>query len=300
MDPTTITIISVALTLAGYFIGRRVRDMTHIYLPLKEPVTWILAILSASPWIFHMDLSGLDNLPVSALAGFWTGYFVGYISNQVDLMYVAINLISSNEETADSLVVYRNSQGQLCWQPQSFWGACRVALFHVDNPLELNANIQRKRKLSVHKELMPKIVIHVVDLAQLEVHTAEEYAQQGVPREKNPLMVKKGPFWFKLESRKYTPSPIDILPPGAYWANATGVDELTQEVARFHMQTAENQILLEKMAMEQAMKLLNALITDSPSKEFVEELGAKLRDIDSQKKREIREFVEEEAEQNVG
>ena len=299
MDPTLATIVSILLTLGGYFIGRRVRDMTHIYLPLKEPVTWILIIISAMPWLLKMDMTELDTLPVSAMAGFWTGYFVGYISNQVDLIYVAVNLIASNEENADSLVTYRNSQGELCWQPQTFWGACRVVFFHVHNPLSLSANIQRTRKLRVHKELMPKIQVNVVDVAQLEIHNAEEYARQGIPKEKNPMMVKRGPFYFAIESRVYTPSPIDILPPGAYWANATGVDELTTEVARYQMQTAENQILLEKMAMDQAMKLLNALITDSPSKEFVEELGAKFRDMDTEQKKQIREYVEEEAEQNV-
>jgi len=303
MMDTIFLCFAILMPLIAYFVGRMVRHRTHMIYPFVEPLSWFLVILTVSPFVAALiakyDVTPLGIWPYALLGAFWVGYILGYSMNKVDVVRIAVHKLADNVEDESYMVLYTNKDGQRCWQPQTFIGACRTVLFDVHNTIRMDGPIQRKRTLIVHEPFLPKIEVDVIDMAHVEIHTADEFTQQGVPREENPLMVKKGPFWFKLETREYIPSPIDLLPTGTYYSTAKGLDIALKQNAKFAMQVAESEAQIEQRSLELALDVLNALMLDSPSRAFMEEIGAELRNKDMAFQRDVQEHVNMEVQNNV-
>ena len=283
--------VAIGMSLAGYFIGRRVRDITHMAMPFKEPVSLVILMIASLPWIMDMDLSGYGMWPTILECGFWTGYLLGYLTNTVDLLYIAVHRIVEMETDSDYIVTYRDNHGRLCWQPQTFWGSCRTVIFGIHNPLILNGVIARKRKLRVHKFGMPVIRMEVIDQADMQIHDSSSFEGEGY----NPYIVKKGPFRFRIVEREYTPSPNMTDAPLLFYSRAEGYQQLFTQNAKLAMEAAESKAAVEQTAIQVALDIMNATTEDSPSEVFLNDLGADLRRRNLQAKNRLRHDMKQEA-----
>ena len=288
MDAAYYPFIAITLTMTGYFLGGRVRGITHMAIPFKEPISMLLALLSATPYIVQyyypmyciFDAYGIGYY--SSLAGFWTGYIVGYARNQVDMIYVAVHKIVEMDQDIHYLVRYVNKQGQTCWQPQSFWGCCKTVFFGIHNPLQLTGNIYRTRHVSIRKIVM-RIEADAVDVAGLEFN-------EGV--------VKKGPFKFKIVSRKYVPSPNVTDVPYNFIVNATGFNELFTSYANLEREAMESKSELLMSTVKGGAQLLNAMSVNNISQPMLERIKVDLEQlIDEDNKKQAKKVMKKEAEQ---
>jgi len=284
IDEYAIPILMVGLTLIGYFIGGHFRGITHMTIPFKEPLSLILAFISSMPWIvqeYAPDLAVIDAdsvWTISIIMGFWVGYIIGYLQNQVDIIYISVHKIVEMEQDIHYLVRYTNKYGQTCWQPQSFWGCCKTVFFGIHNPLSLTGNIYRTRHVSIRKIIM-RIQADAVDVA-------------GIETEEN--IVNRGPFKFKVVARRYVPSPNVTDVPYNFIVNAVGFNELFMECANLQKQAIESKSELLMSSIKGGATLLNAMSVNNISQPIVEKLRLDLQSaIDEKTKKEARKIYRE-------
>ena len=191
--------VVICLWPVGYFLGRRVRGIAHVYVPFKDPVSLTVLTLACLVmvypfWRLAADISDPVGIwPLSSGLGFLIGYMIGYCSIQIDIVQVAVHNITEHDMDCYPLVYYYSPEGRLCWQPQGFKDVVKSMIFNVHNPLQLPlGSIYRKRHLHLKTPMMIRQDVDVVDLAGIEVNEYE---------------VTKAHIKFHVEARKYIPSP---------------------------------------------------------------------------------------------
>ncbi|TQS80245.1 MAG: hypothetical protein A3205_05720 [Methanomassiliicoccales archaeon Mx-03] len=271
--------------LIAYCIGKRMRARSHSVIPFKDPVSLILMVLSFVPLI--LDLSGyavvdpFDPWLLAGLFGFWAGYCVGYCSESVDLIYVAVHQIADRTQDVDYVVRYWNREGQMCWQPQSFRAICKTMILGIHNPLYL-VPVQRTRRVTVHQFMRPKVTVDAIDLAGIE---SNEYTIKRGP---------KGRINWTVEALRYTPSPHCTDAPYDWIANALGYEELFQNYASLQIEHLETNAKLRVGTMKSSGELLSAMGAKAPSPVVMEQLGLDLERLFGSRLRKMRQDAEKE------
>lgn len=277
----------VLIPLAAYFLGYRVRELSHSIVPFRDPISLLFMVLSFLPLILdslgHGIIDPGNVWLLAGLLGFWAGYCVGYCSNTVDLVYVAVHRIADRTQDVDYIVKYRNRDGQLCWQPQTFRAICKSMILGVHNPLQL-VEVGRTRRVTVKQLFRPRVEVDAIDLAGVE---------------SNVYTIKRGPkgrINWTVQSLKYTPSPHCTDAPYDWIANALGYEELFQQYSSLQVEHLETGAKLRTAAMRGAGELLSAMGSKTPSSVVMEQLGMDLEKLygiakrdDKRVKQEVRE-----------
>ncbi len=270
--------VTVVVAILSYFIGIRVRSAAHCMVPLNDPVSVTFVALSLLPFLLRIFME-LPFEPVgyeyiSLLVGFYSGYLIGYCSVGADVVYVSVHEIVERTQDVYPLVRYRNREGRLCWQPQSFRKICRSMLFNVHNPLDLSA-VQRTRSVTLKQVYRPICHADAIDVAGVEV---SEYEQ------------KLWHFTFRIESRRYFAVPYCTDAPYDWILNANKYEDLFMEYAKLQVSAVESEAELNVAMVKGGGIVLSALAGKNPDKLFMEELGLDLEDMVSERAQERRKL----------
>ena len=269
---------TVALALASYFIGIRVRDAAHCMVPLNDPVSVTLltvsCIMPVLMWtLFDVPFSSDVWIQYASLAvGFWGGYMIGYCSVGADVVYISVHDIVERTQDVYPIVRYRNREGRQCWQPQSFRKICRSMIFHIDNPLDLSA-VQRTRHVTCKQAYHMVNEADAIDVAGMQV---EEYDR------------KLWRFNCRIESRHYTPVPYCTDAPYDWILNANKYEDLFTEYARLQTSAIDSAAELNVAMVKGGGLALSAMASKNPDELFMRELGIRLEDMVSDRAKEKR------------
>lgn len=275
----------VLIALVAYYVGRKVRGLSHSVIPFKDPISLILLALSFVPLILEaVGMNIVDPLGIWTLAslfGWWAGYCIGYCSVSVDLVYVAVHQIADRTQDVDYVVRYYNKEGQMCWQPQSFRAICKTMIFGIHNPLYL-VQVQRTRRVTVHQFMRPKVVVDAIDLAGIQ--TDEYTVKRGA----------KGRVNWTVEALRYIPSPHCTDAPYDWIANALGYEELFQNYSSLQVEHLETNAQLRIATMKGSGELLSAMGAKAPSPVVMEQLGLDLERMFGSRLKKVRKEAERE------
>jgi len=255
------------ITLGAYGLGHRIRDYAHVIIPFKDPASLLIMFLLFVPMLIDFwfpEYSMFDSLNVWYLAtivGIITGYALGYATNHINMEYVGVHNILEKRQDIYPIVYYYDKEGRMFVQPQSFWAIIKTMIFRVKYPLYLPINqINRKRIVTFHK-----ILVHcdgeVIDLAGHSVTITT---------------VKKGPFKFKVENHKYTPSPNCTDSPYDWIVRAIEYENIFTDYAELQVQTMESKAELQMASVKGGSMVLTALSSKTPSEIFMDEMGIEL------------------------
>lgn len=271
MTDIVLPLITIVLTLGGYFLGNKIRDITHAMIPLfGEPVSWTLIIVSLYPlmsWTYFPELCFIDPFDawtMAIIAAFWAGYLIGYVSNTVDVIYVGVHQIVERTQSIEPIVRYTNKEGRSCWQPQGLKNIAKTLIFGIDNPLQLSGNIYRTRHVTMRNHIGIHLAADAVDVADLKVETYE---------------VQKWKFKFTVESRSYVPSPNCTDSPYDWITRAMEYEDVFTEFNELQVQAAESKAALQVAQIKGGAAVLNALAGKAPSDVFMDQLGVNMEEI---------------------
>lgn len=269
---------TVAIALVSYFVGIRVRDAAHCMFPLNDPVSVMFIIVSVVPSVLLATVwpTPLDD-PVwfrylAVLVGFWGGYLIGYCSQGADVVYVSVHQIVERTQDIYPIVRYRNREGRMCWQPQSFRKICRAMLLHIDNPLELSA-VQRTRSVTCKQAYHMVNTAEAIDVAGVEINEYEETRWR---------------FRFKIEARRYLAVPYCTDAPYDWILNANKYEDLFMEYAKLQVSYVEAESELNVAMVKGGGIMYSAIAGRNPDKLFMEELGLDLEEMVSERAKERR------------
>lgn len=266
---------TIGLVLVGLFVGGRFRGITHSLMAFNEPLSYILLLVTLSPYI--PDAFGIGTTPavfydinlLAVYAGFWTGYLIGYMRNPQDIIYVAVHQIVERTQEIEPIVRYTNREGRMCWQPQGFKEICKTVFFGIHNPLQLSGNIYRTRHVSM-RSIFLRLEADTVDLAGIEVNDYEETRWR---------------FRFRVQSRRYIPSPNCTDSPYDWYVRAEQYEEVFVKYADLQTNNAELQASLQTAQIEGGAMVLNALAGKNPSSIFMDELKVDMQEIVGKRQR---------------
>ena len=260
--------VVIALWPAGYFLGRKVRDFAHVMIPFKDPVSLLILFLGCALMclpVYHLGLDWQDQVTVwtlSSTLGFLLGYIIGYCSIGIDVVQVAVHSITQNDMESYPLVYYYSREGRLCWQPQDFRSIFKSMVLGVHNPLNFPlGSIYRKRHIYL-RTLFMKQEVDVVDLAGMEVNETE---------------VVKGRIHFRVEARKYIPSPNCTDAPYDWIVRASEYEDVFMKFSEVQVEAIEAKAALSRAAVRGGGEILTALGAKNPSQWFMDDLGIDLR-----------------------
>ena len=261
--------VVICLWPVGYFLGRRVRDYAHVYIPFKDPVSLLILFVTCMVmvypfWRLAADISDPIGIwPLSSGLGFLIGYMIGYCSIQIDIVQVAVHNITEHDMDCYPLVYYYSPEGRLCWQPQGFKDVVKSMIFNVHNPLQLPlGSIYRKRHLHLKTPMMIRQDVDVVDLAGIEVNEYE---------------VTKAHIKFHVEARKYIPSPNCTDAPYDWIVRAQEYEDVFVSYSEMQVEAIEAKAALSRAAVRGGGEILTALASKNPSQMFMDDLGIDLR-----------------------
>lgn len=278
--------VVVLITIGSYFLGKFIRSRAHVIIPFKDPISLGFVFLAFVPLIVdgvnHTQIAG-NIWTLSITFAFFLGYIIGYLAEQEDLVYVAVHQIVERTQEIEPIVRYYNRDGKCCWQPQSFKEIIKTMVFGIHNPLQLSGG-SRTRYVHLKKVLM-ELSADAVDLAGVEI--SEE-------------IIKKGPFKFRIESRRYIPCPLCQDSPYDFITKAEGYEELFTKFADMQVDAAESKAQLSVAQVKGGAAMLNALAGKQPSNVYMDELGLEMDEIIGKKqKRRIHKKIQEAAEEEM-
>ena len=261
--------VIIVLWPLGYVLGRRVRGYAHVFVPFKDPVSLIVLtlciVVMCVPFI-RWGLGFADMITIWILSsgiGFLIGYMIGYCSIQIDIVQVAVHNITEHDMDCYPLVYYYSPDGRLCWQPQGFKDIVKSMIFNVHNPLQLPlGSIYRTRHLHLKTPLMIRQDVDIVDLAGVEVNQYE---------------IRKAHITFKVEARKYTPSPNCTDAPYDWIVRAQEYEDVFVNYSQMQVEAIEAKAALSRAAVRGGGEILTALASKNPSQVFMDDLGIDLR-----------------------
>lgn len=259
---------AIALWPAGYYLGRWVRGRAHVMIPFKDPFSLLILGLCVLVMCWPSVRLGLgfeDDVTVwtlSCCTGFLLGYVIGYLSIQIDVVQVAVHSITQHTMESYPLVYYYSPEGRLCWQPQRFSAVFKSMVLGVHNPLNFPlGSIYRKRHIYLRTLLMRQEV-DVVDLAGMEVSDTE---------------VVKARIHFRVEARKYIPSPNCTEAPYDWIVRAAEYEDVFTSYSQLQVEAIEAKASLSRAAVRGGGEILTALGSKNPSQWFMDDLGIDLR-----------------------
>lgn len=274
----------IAMSAAGYFIGGRFRGMTHAMIPFNEPLSYIVLGLTLAPifvsdWLPEYAFIDIGSYWYAAyVVAFWGWYIFSYLSNQVDLVYVAVHQIVERTQDIEPIVRYYNKQGQTCWQPQGFFNICKTVFLGIHNPLQMQGSISRTRHVTM-RNVFIKIEADTIDLAGMEVNITE---------------IKKGPFTFKVEARKYIPSPNNTDDPYSWFVRAQEYEEVFTHYHELEVKAVESRAAMQMARIQGGADIYATLAGLKPQNEVFEQLGSDFESQVQRSKKRIRKSVESE------
>ncbi len=286
------------LTLGSFFLGKKVRSYGNVIYPWMDPISVLLTLAVLLPWYrenvpFLAGFSFIDpdSIWVQATAlGIACGYFIGYILNQPNIVYVGVhNIPNKTQEVYPIVYYYRDEEDgtHMYIQPQSFPAVIKTMVFGIRYPLDLPLNlIQRKRHVSIRK-IMIRADADEIDLAGHEVTHHK---------------VKRGPFTFTFESHKYIATPYAMDAPYDWILNASKYDELFTRFNEMQVESMESKSELQMASVKGAGDILKALGRKVPNTMFLDELDVNLsrsmeRERQKNRKKANQESTEAQAEQ---
>lgn len=292
--------MAVGVTLAGFWLGGRVRSLVNVIIPLKDPVTWLIFAFLASLFI----VPGIVDCPwkadnvylVSAVLGFVPSYVYGYSRTGIDKEYVAVhNIIDIRQgETVRPLVIYYDNQGRQCFQPQSMCGILKRLVFGVHNPLELNRGMVKRHRtidlsgdyLHIRVQAIDVVEVQstpiVVDKVRIGTYKANRH---GIVRSGHNAGEPKYLLHFKAESRKYTISPTETNEPADYYVNGAIADHVMRNYEGILVKSMDNEIKLRTQGVEQGAKILSHQADLKPGSHLFRALLGDVRTDQEMKKR---------------
>ncbi len=257
--------IAVGLLLFGQYFGSRIRMRAHVMIPFNDPVSLILI---AVPVVMPFLLVSMDSAYIDMVMDvrywllvvtFLIGYSKGYLSESADVVYVGVHDILNRTQEVYPIVRYYSPEGRPCWQPQKMSAVFRSMFLGIHNPIDLRA-MNNPRHVSIRRVLM-HLEADAYDMAAME--TTE-------------FTVRKFHHDFKVEGRKYTPSPHCNDSPYDWIVNAQGYEQLFLEYSKAQTEAIEKQVNLDVAALKGARLVMEAAGSKTPSREFMEELGIDL------------------------
>lgn len=275
---TILMLATVAVAFLAYFGGIRVRRAAHCMVPFNDPISLMLIVLTILPFglmlFMELPFDPLGYEYPALLVGFYVGYCIGYCSEGADVVYVSVHQIVERTQDIYPIVRYRNRDGRMCWQPQSFRKICRSMLLHIDNPLELSA-VQRTRSVTLKQAYRPTNRADAVDVAGVEINEYEETRWR---------------FTFKIEARRYLAVPYCTDAPYDWILNANKYEDLFMEYAKLQVSYVEAESELNVAMVKGGGIMYSAIAGKNPDKLFMEELGLDLEEMVSERAKERRKI----------
>ncbi len=265
MDAVYLALLSIGLLFLGQWSGTFVRHRAHVLVPLNDPVSMFLILVPTfGPFVYEIlnpSFVALD-LPVEywvGLVAFLCGYLYSYTREQADIVYVGVHDILNRTQEIYPIVRYYSPDGRQCWQPQTFRGVFRSMFLGIHNPLDLRA-MSNPRHVSIRKVFL-SLDAEAYDMAAYETTESE---------------VRKFHYTFRIQARKYTPSPHCTDAPYDWIQNAQGYEQLFLEYSKAQTDAIDRQVNLDVAALKGARMIMEAAGAKTPSREYMEELGIDL------------------------
>ena len=282
---TVLPFLLTGTSLVSYFVGIRIREASHAVVPLYDPVSLMLIVLSCLPCTLglcgvSLPFDPFSVWPNAVIVSWWAGYMIGYMSVQTDLVYVAVHNLVNRTQRVFYVVRYYDRDGRSCWQSQKLSAIFKSMILHVDNPLQL-VQVQRTREISVQQFMRPRVCVDAIDLAGMET---SEYT------------VKNRWVNWKVKELKFVPSPHCTDAPYDWIVNATAYEELYQNFSALQVENLETNAKLRIVAMRGAGELLSAMGSKSPSNVVLEQLGIDIEEMFSSRLKKKRETSDSEVE----
>lgn len=278
------------VSLFAFILGGHVRSVVHMVWPFQDPVSMMLWILCALPFILdyygHRLFDPYDMWYIAFVVAFVLCYCVAYFRGEFNMVYIDTHTIISEDDPdgaqdTDYYVYYWNKEGQMCLQEQTIRAAIK-SLCGIHCPLRLDiGQIRRARRQTVHFLGLPKKTIQSIDMVEKTVTES---------------IVKKGPFKFKVRSYAFTPSPGCIDTTADWLVSAAKQQVLVKELVKKECTILDNAITVHTVGYQRAADLLTELINDrTPSAEIYNELAARLMpEVDEQSTRLARKLADKE------
>lgn len=263
----------VVTSLAAFMLGGTVRAHVHVLDPFHDPATMTIFTLAMIPGVLSFTpyaLFSYDTIYYWAfLAGFILCYSLAYVKGEVDMVYVNVHTIISDEypdgaEDIDYVVYYWDDRdGRQYMQEQSMKEILKTVLFGIKSPLKLDVGlIKHSRHLSVKKFMYPAIELDFIDLAEKRIDVTE---------------VKKGPFTFKVRSYTYVPAPSCISPTETWLVSAHNQDVMKSQLSRKEAELLETKRELNSSLYGRVADLLVDVLYDkTPGAEVFDSITKRL------------------------
>lgn len=273
--------LAVFVTMAGYALGRWIRNYAHVIVPFRDPISLTFVALLAMPFLidaFSPEHSLIPSDSIwyqSLVCAILVGYIIGYLLNQINMEYVGVHNILEKVQDIYPIVYYYHD-GKMYIQPQTFRGIFKTMILRVRYPLDLPMNqIMRRRTVKLRKVFM-HLEAQVIDLAG---HTVEKYDQ------------KLGPFKVTVEKHTYIPAPYCMDAPYDWIVNTAQYDQMFREYSRLQVDAMESKAELQVASVKGAGMVLTALNEKTPSNMFLEELGIDMGNLEI-RRQAIRDEIE--------
>ena len=138
------SLIIVMLTLVGFLIGRKAREITCMWYPI-DPIT---ILYNVPLWVdFLYGFSGYASSPwyVALLVSYPLGYITGTVLSQT----ITTVDLESYSQTTEEIAYYFSKRAGMCVQPQSLKELMKRLVFGVHHPLVMDMG-DIKREMRVH------------------------------------------------------------------------------------------------------------------------------------------------------
>ena len=138
------SLIIVMLTLVGFLIGRKAREITCMWYPI-DPIT---ILYNVPLWLdFIYDWSGYASSPwyVALLVSYPLGYITGTVLSQT----ITTVDLENYSQTTEEIAYYFSKRAGMCVQPQSLRELMKRLVFGVHHPLIMDMG-DIKREMRVH------------------------------------------------------------------------------------------------------------------------------------------------------
>ncbi len=278
------------VSLFAFILGGHVRNVVHMVWPFQDPVSMLLWILCALPFVLdhygYRIFNPYDMWYIAFVVAFVLCYCVAYFRGEFNMVYIDTHTIVSEDDPdgaqdTDYYVYYWNKDGQMCLQEQTIRAALK-SLCGIHCPLRLDiGQIRRARRQTVHFLGLPKKTIQSIDMVEKNVTES---------------IVQKGPFKFKVRSYAFTPSPGCIDTTADWLVSAAKQQVLVKELVKKECKILDDALTVNTVGYQRAADLLTELINDrTPSAEIYNELAARLMpEVDQQSTRLARKLADGE------
>ena len=257
MIEAVLPILLAFVSLGAFELGSRVRDIIHVVMPFKDPITLILFALALSPvalWVSGIGLiDPTDIWYLAFVVAFVSCYSLAYIKGELNMAYINVHTIISDEfpggaQHVKPVVYYWDRDGNQCLQEQSFKEILKTVIFGIRSPLRLDTGmIRRTRPVFVQKILYPMVAVEAIDVVEEKITEFE---------------VKRWFLRFKVRSYSYIPAPSCIDTTQQWLVSAYNQENLTKELTRKEAQLLETKTTAMSSFYAKSADLLVEMIND--------------------------------------